>query len=69
MQAPLTWEYLAVVDPVTFVPLERSARPALVLGVVRAGAVRLLDNLSVAGIDGNDPIVTPEHPRARTVRM
>jgi len=69
LQAPLTWEYLAVVDPVTFVPLERSARPALVLGVVRAGAVRLLDNLSVAGIDGNDPIVTPEHPRARTVRM
>ena len=69
LAAPLTWEYLAVCDPVTFAPLERAARPALVLGVARAGAVRLLDNVTVAGADGHHPLLTPERPRARAVRM
>lgn len=38
-------DYLVVVDPETFEPTE--ARPALALGAVRVGPVRLIDNLAV----------------------
>jgi pantothenate synthetase len=44
IEPPLELEYLAVVDPLTFLPLERAAPGALVVGTVRAGATRLLDN-------------------------
>jgi pantoate--beta-alanine ligase len=44
IEPPLELEYLAVVDPLTFLPLERAAPGALVVGTVRAGTTRLLDN-------------------------
>jgi pantoate--beta-alanine ligase len=65
---PLVWEYLSVVDPATFEPLQRLGQPALVIGVARAGRVRLLDNVSVARIDGTDPLVTPERRRPWAAR-
>ena len=64
LEAPLAWEYLAVVDPATFRPWERIERPAIVVGVVRAGAVRLLDNETVASAEGLDPVVTPARSSA-----
>jgi pantoate--beta-alanine ligase len=60
---PLRWDYLAIVDPQTFAPLAVAAGPAVVIGVAFAGATRLLDNVTIAGPGGVDPIVTP--PRAR----
>lgn len=59
LEAPLVWEYLAIVDPQTFVLCEVLERPAIVLGVARAGATRLLDNELVASPDGALPVVTP----------
>jgi len=44
---PLVWEYLAVVDPQTFEANPPSNGPALVLGAVRAGRTRLIDNVAV----------------------
>ena len=64
LEAPLTWDYLEVVDPATFVPLARIVRPALVVGAVFAGTTRLIDNLPLAGADGVDPVLTPFRPRA-----
>jgi pantoate--beta-alanine ligase len=40
-------EYLAVCDPLTLEPLSRLPRKALLLGAVRIGGVRLLDNMLV----------------------
>lgn len=68
LEAPLSWEYLVVVDAQTFEPLERLRRPCLVVAVARAGAVRLLDNVSVVAADGADPIVTPPRPRSAVLR-
>lgn len=65
LRPPLELEYLAVVDPATFREQERLARPALVVGTVRAGALRLLDNLSVPAENGRDPMVTPFHRYVR----
>ncbi len=59
LESPLVWEYLAVVDPATFQPFVELHRPALVVAVARAGAVRLLDNAVVPALDGTDPLVTP----------
>lgn len=42
-------EYLAVCDPLTLEPLSRLHRNALLLGALRIGGVRLLDNLLVPG--------------------
>jgi pantoate--beta-alanine ligase len=42
-------EYLAVCDPVTLEPLSRLHRNTLLLGALRIGGVRLLDNLLVPG--------------------
>ena len=47
IQAPLQLEYLAVVDPLTFAPLERATPGALVIGAARAGSTRLIDNEAV----------------------
>jgi pantoate--beta-alanine ligase len=44
IESPLELEYLAVVDPLTFAPLDRIVAPALAIGAVRAGATRLIDN-------------------------
>ncbi|GAC1305429.1 MAG: pantoate--beta-alanine ligase [Vulcanimicrobiaceae bacterium] len=60
LEMPLAWDYLAIVDPVTFAPCDRIVGAALVIGVARAGTTRLLDNVPVAGPDGVVPIVTPE---------
>lgn len=60
LEAPLVWDYLAIVDPVTFEAYDRVVVPALALGVARAGATRLLDNVPIAGPGGVLPIVTPE---------
>ena len=62
LEAPLVWEYLAIVDPQTFVAQDPIARPALAIGVARAGTTRLLDNVPVAADDGRDPVLTPERP-------
>jgi pantoate--beta-alanine ligase len=67
LEPPLVWEYLSAVDPQRFVALEVLARPAIVVAVARAGSVRLLDNLPVAGLDGVDPIVTPPARGARVL--
>ena len=42
-----TVEYLAVCHPTTLEPLRVIERHAVLLGVIRVGAVRLLDNLLV----------------------
>lgn len=44
---PLSVEYLAIVDEAAFAPVEDPAAGALVVGAVRAGATRLLDNVAV----------------------
>jgi len=67
LEAPLVWDYLAIVDPATFAPCDPVAVPAVVLGVARAGATRLLDNLPVPGADGVLPIVTPERIPAAAI--
>jgi len=59
LESPLSWEYLAVVDPLTFELHEKLRRPALVVGAVRAGSTRLVDNVVVRTADGVDPILTP----------
>jgi len=59
LEPPLSWEYLAVIDPLTFELHEKLRRPALVIGAVRAGSTRLIDNVVVKAADGVDPILTP----------
>jgi pantoate--beta-alanine ligase len=68
LAAPLVWDYLAIVDPATFVPCDPVVRPAVVVAVARVGAVRLLDNVSIPSLSGVDPIVTPPHELPRGVR-
>jgi pantoate--beta-alanine ligase len=63
VEAPLALEYLAVVDAQTFAPLGEAAGPAVVVAVAAAGTTRLLDNVSIPGPGGVDPIVTPARPR------
>jgi pantoate--beta-alanine ligase len=46
--ADLTAEYIAVVDPATFAPIEDLDGPALIALAVPVGPVRLIDNLEVA---------------------
>ena len=46
--ASIAAEYIAVVDPGTFAPLERIERPALIALAARVGPVRLIDNMEVA---------------------
>jgi pantoate--beta-alanine ligase len=43
----VTPEYLAVCDPSTLQPLQTVQRHAILLGAIRLGAVRLLDNMPV----------------------
>ncbi len=43
----VTVDYLAVCDPVTLEPLRTVDRQAVLLGAIRLGAVRLIDNLVV----------------------
>lgn len=64
LQAPLTWDYLAIVDPWTFVESETVARPSIVVGAAFAGATRLLDNVPIPSPAGVDPVLTPPRPRA-----
>ncbi len=47
IEPPLRETYLDVVDPLTFVPCERFATPALVIGSASIGTTRLLDNIPV----------------------
>jgi pantoate--beta-alanine ligase len=69
VEAPLVLEYLAIVDPQTFAPLTKAEGPAVVVAVAAAGATRLLDNASIPGPGGVDPVVTPARPRARTFSL
>ncbi len=71
LEAPLAWDYLAIVDPQTFAAATEARRPSVVIGVARAGAVRLLDNVPVPSPSGVDPILTPVHvlPRSARVRV
>ncbi|MDH5194762.1 MAG: pantoate--beta-alanine ligase, partial [Nitrospira sp.] len=41
-------DYLAVCDPITLEPLPTVARKAVLLGAVRLGTVRLIDNMLAA---------------------
>jgi pantoate--beta-alanine ligase len=38
-------DYLAICDPDTLEPLDRIDRQAVILGAIRLGAVRLIDNV------------------------
>lgn len=67
LSPPLELEYLAAVDPETFEAQTRLRRPALIVGTVRAGGTRLLDNLSVPAENGRDPMITPFHRYVRAV--
>ena len=58
LQAPLQWEYLAVVDPATFEVRRTWEHAALVVGAVRARSTRLIDNYAVKLADGTDSLVT-----------
>jgi len=64
LEAPLEWDYLDVVDPVTFAACDPIALPAIVIAVARAGVTRLLDNVPVAGSDGVLPLVSIERSAA-----
>ncbi|MDH4153520.1 MAG: pantoate--beta-alanine ligase [Nitrospira sp.] len=44
----MTIDYLAVCDPITLEPLPTVARKAVLLGAVRLGTVRLIDNMLAA---------------------
>jgi pantoate--beta-alanine ligase len=57
---PLREAYLDVVEPTTFVPLERWEPPAVAIGSAWLGATRLLDNLTIAVPGEPDPLLTPE---------
>ncbi|MCE9537494.1 MAG: pantoate--beta-alanine ligase, partial [Nitrospirae bacterium] len=47
-QAPaIHVEYLAICDPDSLEPLTRVTRPAVILGAIRIGSIRLIDNLRV----------------------
>jgi pantoate--beta-alanine ligase len=63
LEAPLRWDYLAIVDPVTFVQSDVAERPSVVIGVAFAGSTRLLDNVPVPSLAGVDPVLTPVRPR------
>ncbi len=69
MQTPLRWEYLAVVDPQSFEPCDPIVRPAIVIGVVRAGTTRLLDNELIASPEGVLPVLTPRRTPAWSGHM
>ena len=60
LEAPLRWDYLDIVDPLTFAACDPIALPAIVLAVAKAGVTRLLDNVPVAGADGVLPLVSIE---------
>jgi pantoate--beta-alanine ligase len=47
LQPPAAWDYLDVVEMDTFAPLEYLRPPAFVIGAVRMGSTRLIDNLIV----------------------
>jgi pantoate--beta-alanine ligase len=70
LEEPLVWDYLAVVDPETFLECDPLRRSAVAIGVARAGSVRLLDNVTIPSAAGVDPILTPPHelPRAARIR-
>jgi pantoate--beta-alanine ligase len=55
-------EYLAMVDPRTFEPLDQLDRPALLVLAARVGGVRLIDNVllkpAVANATATSPIAT-----------
>lgn len=68
LEAPLAWEYLALVDPVHFAPSE-SVRPAIVIAAARADALRLLDNELVPDLAGVVPILTPPRITIGTGRL
>jgi pantoate--beta-alanine ligase len=63
LEAPLHWDYLAIVDPVTFLEPQVAQRSCVVIGVAFAGATRLLDNEPVPSLAGVDPVLTPLRPR------
>ncbi|HLI59792.1 MAG TPA: pantoate--beta-alanine ligase [Solirubrobacteraceae bacterium] len=52
-------EYLALVDPATFAPLDELDRDALAVIAARVGPVRLIDNLRVPVRSGGEPPDAP----------
>ena len=55
-------EYLTLCEPASLEPLEHVKRRALLLGAIRIGAVRLIDNVVVAGPDRRQRASRPGHP-------
>lgn len=62
LEAPLVWEYLALVEPLTFAATDPVILPAIAIGTARAGTIRLLDNVPIPSPGGLDPVLTPERP-------
>ncbi len=46
-ESAITIDYLACCDPATLEPLAKIVRDAVLLGAIRLGSVRLIDNLLV----------------------
>ncbi len=69
LEEPLVWDYVAVIDPETFVECEPLRRSAVAIGVARAGSVRLLDNVTIPSAAGVDPVLTPPHELPRAARL
>lgn len=44
---PITIDYLCLVDPLTFLPTDERDRDLLVVGAIRVGKTRLIDNLRI----------------------
>jgi pantothenate synthetase len=44
---PIEIDYLRLVDPLTFLPTDARDRELLVVGAVRVGRTRLIDNLRI----------------------
>jgi len=68
LEPPLVWDYLAIVDPATFVACDPLVRSSVAIAVARAGSVRLLDNVTIPSAAGIDPVLTPAHELPRGAR-
>ena len=51
--------YLDAVDPANLEPLDPLRTPCIVLEARGSGTTRIIDNLTVAGPDGANPLIGP----------
>jgi pantoate--beta-alanine ligase len=69
LEAPLRWDYLAIVDPETFEELAVAKRSSVAIGVAFAGTTRLIDNVPIPSTTGVDPILTPLRRRGHAAEL